>query len=295
MKEKLCHIYEHHYKKLMLIPIALVLFAIIQISVQYAQTGDFVNRGISLKGGSTITIPSLEIGSTELESLLQQQFPSSDILVRTITSSGTAVRFAIDSDIQTKEDLDKIQSYLLDELKVPKDRTSVEVIGSALGESFFRQMGIVMLIAFLCMGLIVFFYYRSIAPSMAVISAALSDIIVTWAIFNLTGMKLTTAGIAAFLMLIQYSVDTDMLLSTRVLKRGDKSIMEQVYSSIKTGMTMTGTTFSAALISYFFIPSDVVKEIMLILCIGLVVDLAMTWIQNVALLRLYLEHKGVKQ
>ena len=69
------------------------------------------------------------------------------------------------------------------------------------------------------MGLVVFIYFRTLVPSLAVILAAFSDIVVTLAIFNLTGEKLSTAGVAAFLMLIGYSVDTDILLNTRVLKK----------------------------------------------------------------------------
>ena len=56
MKEKLKHIYEHHYKALLIIPLLLIFLALLQIGLQYYQTGDFVNRGITLKGGSTITI-----------------------------------------------------------------------------------------------------------------------------------------------------------------------------------------------------------------------------------------------
>jgi len=55
-------------------------------------------------------------------------------------------------------------------------------------------------------------------PSSCVILAAVSDIISTIAVTNLLGLKMSTAGIAALLMLIGYSVDTDILLTTKVLK-----------------------------------------------------------------------------
>ena len=122
--------------------------------------------------------------------------------------------------------------------------------------------------------------------------AAASDIIVTLAIFNLTGMKLGTAGIAAFLMLIGYSVDTDMLLSARVLKRREGTVMERVLGAMKTGLTMSATTLAAISVALFFVQSEVIKQIMVILLIGLIVDLLMTWIQNVGILRWYLEKKA---
>ena len=145
------------------------------------------------------------------------------------------------------------------------------------------------------MGIVVFIYFRTIVPSLAVILAAASDIIITLAVFNLTGMKLSSAGIAAFLMLIGYSVDTDIMLSTKMLKRKQQSVMARVYSALRTGLTMSATTITAVLVAFLLAKSDVVKQIMVILLIGLITDLLMTWIQNVGILRLYLEKKQEKR
>jgi len=165
-------------------------------------------------------------------------------------------------------------------------------MGSSLGNSFFKQTFIALLIAFILMGLVVLIYFRTIIPSIAVILAAFSDMVVTLAIFNLTGIKLGTAGIAAFLMLIGYSVDTDILLSSRLLKRKEGSVIDRVYGAMRTGFTMSFTTLAAILVALIFVQSETVKQIMIILFIGLIVDLLMTWIQNVGVLRLYLEKKG---
>ena len=289
---KIKTIYEHKYKKLLLIPFIILLLALIQIGTQYATTGDFVNKGISLKGGSTITVDyDSSISMVELESFLDQKFPKAQISVRTITSAGRILDFAIDSDAQESKEIDSLMNAIKEKIDLKEDAYSIEVMGSSLGESFFKQIFMALIIAFLLMGIVVFIYFRSIAPSLAVILAALSDIVVTLAIFNLTGIKLSTAGIAAFLMLIGYSVDTDILLSTRVLKRKEMSVMERVYSAMKTGLTMSATTLSAILVALIFVQSQTVKQIMIILFIGLLVDLIMTWIQNVGILRLYLEKK----
>jgi preprotein translocase subunit SecF len=124
-----------------------------------------------------------------------------------------------------------------------------------------------------------------------VISCAFSDIIITLAIFNMTGIKLSMGGVAAFLMLIGYSIDTDILLTSRVFKRKEGLVMERIYSAIKTGLTMLNTTIIAVLVALIFVKSDVIRQIMLIIFIGLLVDMIMTWIQNVGLIRLYLEKK----
>ena len=164
-------------------------------------------------------------------------------------------------------------------------------MGSSLGSSFFNEIIQAIVIAFILMGIVVFITFRVPAPSLAVILAALSDIIITLAIFNMTGAKLGKGGIAAFLMLIGYSVDTDILLSTTVLKRKFGSVMDRIYSAMKTGLTMNITTMAALVVALIFTHSDVIRQIMVILLIGLLVDIINTWIQNVGILRLYLERK----
>lgn len=150
---------------------------------------------------------------------------------------------------------------------------------------------IAILIAFVFMGVVVFLYFKTIVPSTAVILAAFSDMVITLAIVNILGIKLSTASIAAFLMLIGYSVDTDILLSTRVLKRKGGDVISRVYSAMKTGLTMNATTLAAVVTALVLTQSEVIRQIMIILLIGLFVDMINTWIQNVGIIRLYLEKK----
>ena len=288
--------YEQRYKTLLIIPFLLLLGAFLQIGLQYSATGDFVNRGITLKGGSTITIDYNEAMDLDLlQSFLNEQLPLAEVSVRTISSAGSIVSVAIDADAQESAEINVLLDVVRQKINLDASSYSVEIIGSSLGKSFFKQTLIALLAAFLLMGIVVLIYFRTIAPSLAVILAAFSDIVITLAIFNLTGIKLSSAGIAAFLMLIGYSVDSDILLSSRFLKRHDLSEMQRIYSAMKTGLTMSATTISAVFIALFFVSSDVVKQIMIILLIGLLVDLIMTYIQNVGILRMYTEKKRHKQ
>ena len=216
--------YDKNYKKLLIIPFLLLFLAILSLSLQTIRTGDFINRDVTLKGGLTVTILlEKQVDVPELQIYLSQQFAGNDLSIRKLKRTGTDIGIIIDSDIdgtqKSKIDLliNEIEKKL--DIKLEEGSYTVEFIGSSLGASFFRETFRALLIAFFFMGLVVFFYFRVPTPSIAVILAALSDIIVTLAIVNLIGIKIGTAGIAAFLMLIGYSVDTDILLSTRLLKR----------------------------------------------------------------------------
>ena len=283
------NLYENNYKKLLIIPFLLLLLAIVQISYQYNTEGDFVNRGVHLKGGLTLTIPEKIYDVNELEEILNKDLGGDISVRRTSQTKGLLVEA---SDVDEDEFIAKVKEVVGDfDLET---EASLGRIGSSLGSSFFKEVTKAIIIAFILMGLVVFITFRVPSPSLAVILAALSDIIVTLAIFNLTGMKLGKGGIAAFLMLIGYSVDTDILLSTKVLKRKFSTVMARVYSAMRTGLMMNITTMAAIIVAMIFTTSDLIRQVMIILLIGLFVDIINTWIQNVGILRLYIERKKRK-
>jgi len=291
------NIYENQYKKLLIIPFAILLLAFVQIGYQLAATGDFIHRDVSLKGGVTVTIPiEKEIDILTLENAVSLEFPNNDIGVKSISQFGIQTGVIVEADISQEEAnelVDAIKKNIGVDIKGGVDY-SVEIVGSSLGASFFRETVRALGIAFVFMAIVVFLYFRTFVPSAAVILAAFSDMVVTLAIVNILGVKISAAGIAAFLMLIGYSVDTDILLSTRVLKRKEGTEMERVYGAIRTGIMMTLTTLVAVTIGLIFTQSEVIRQIMIILFIGLIADLVNTWIQNVGILRLYLEKKAKK-
>jgi preprotein translocase subunit SecF len=278
------NIYENHYKALLIIPFAILLLAIIQVGYQTATTGDFMNKGVSLKGGISLDIKKT-YDVTELQKFLSAELPKGDISVR---SSGEDLYIEA-SDVDQDELLLKLEEKL--GTLIPEDYT-LNQIGSSLGKSFFQETFRVIIYAFILMGIVVFVTFRAPTPSLAIILSAASDLIVTLAVINILGIKVGTAGIAAFLMMIGYCVDTNVLLTTRAIKRKEGTLMERIYGSVSTGSMMTLTTLLAVSISLIFSQSEVIKQIMLILLIGLIIDYINTWIQNVSILRLYVERKN---
>lgn len=328
--------YDVHYKKLLLIPFAILIFALLSIGLKYATTGEFINKGISLEGGILITVPTETVSSEELANVLSQQFPQNDIESRVLEERGQQIAVTISTNIEADETHTATLLNLIEEKTgLDQELYSVETIGSSLGDAFFKQTIKSLFIAFLFMGLVVFLYfgyekdikvYAAIAtvlagifmysshslltiislvigvgllityakysiPSLAVILAAFSDIMVTLAVTNIIGLKISTAGIAAFLMLIGYSVDTDILLSTRVLKRKGGTVYDRIMTAVSTGLTMNITTMAAVIIALIFAKSETITQIMTILLIGLVADMINTWFQNTGILRWHLEKK----
>ncbi len=299
LRRTLFEIYDKKYKLLLIIPFIMLVLALAQIGYQIYKTGDFINRDVSLKGGVTVTVPyEQSIDISVLEKQIRSQFPKNDVVVRSLRSSGTVVGFIVEADINGNEkaQVQRLLGSLSESLKIDLSKINygIEIVGSSLGASFFRESLIALAVAFLFMGLVVMIYFRTFVPSMAVIIAAFSDMVVSLAVVNLMGVRVGTAGIAAFLMLIGYSVDTDILLTVRVLKRKEGTVMDRIISSIKTGMTETLTAIVAVTVAMVVTQSEVIRQIMIILLIGLFADILNTWIQNVGLLRLYVERKAKK-
>ena len=97
-------------------------------------------------------------------------------------------------------------------------------------------------------------------------------------------------------MLIGYSVDTDILLKNKVLRRGEMPLNERFKSALKTGLTMTLTSLIAVFLAFLIVRniSPVLSEIFLILSVGLVVDMISTWCGNTGILKWYCTKKGIR-
>jgi preprotein translocase subunit SecF len=295
--KKLESFYDKHYKGLVVITQVMLFLALFQIGFQVVKTGDFINKGISLKGGITVTVSdNQKTDISTLEKVLEQNFPKNDINVRSLAQAGAQSGVVVDADFDIKDQasVDKTLAILNQFYGKEIKDYSVENISPSLSAGFFRQVALALVIAFIFMGIVVVVTFRTAVPSLAVILCGFSDIVETIAIVNLTGMKLGTASIAAFLMLIGYSVDTDILLTTKVVKQKVGTIIERVWRAIKTGLTMTMTTLGAVAVGLIFTQSDSIRQIMIIILIGLVIDMFNTWIQNVAILRWYQERKEHK-
>ncbi len=159
---------------------------------------------------------------------------------------------------------------------------------------FYANSIIMYIIPIILLIIMIIIYIRDSIPAFGIILCAFSDLIFSLAIFNLFGHRLSVASVAAFLMLIGYSIDTDILLSVRVLKRKEGTVYHRVVNALKTGMTMSICALIAVLSAYFLTNSTVIKEIMFVLIWGLIGDIIFTWIQNAGILRWHLEKKGWK-
>ena len=283
--------YNKNYKKLLWIPIILLALSLFQLGQMYSQTGQVLERDITLTGGTSITVfPENEVNINQLSTFLDAKL--TDNIIRELSDFQSGKQKAIVVD--TIDDAEKTKQVLEEFLNYPltNDNSSTESTGSSLGESFYRQLVYAIILSFVLMSIVVFFIFRSRVPSLAVVISAFADIMMTLATINLLGMKISSAGITAILMLIGYSVDADIMLTTRLLKRHG-NLDHNLKVAFKTGITMTLTSILAIGVALFIVQSvsNVLTQIFTILIIGLSFDIINTWITNVSILKWHLESK----
>lgn len=285
--------YDKYHKLLLMIPVLVMILSLIYLGFFYSEHHDFMLKDSSLAGGTTITING-NIDSVELESGLKQKF--SDISIRKLTDlrTGESIATIIESSAspeQLKPEVESILGYQLNE-----ENSSTEFTGPSLSENFYKQLIIALIMSFILMSIVIFIMFRSFIPSIAVIFAAFSDIVMPLALINLLGIKLSAAGIAAFLMLIGYSVDTDILLTTRALKKREGTLNSRIYGAFKTGIFMTLTALAAVLPAFFIVTGlpESFRQIFLILALGLTADIMNTWLTNASIIKWYCDKKKIE-
>jgi len=275
------------YKLWLIAPaILLIITAGILVSNVVA-TGDWFIRSVELKGGTLISFQtSAPIDVAALEAELEKDFGKvSSRELRGTSGYGVALEFDPTVNVEAAAEV-------IRRLASPIG-ISIQKTGPALGEAFWTQAQIGFILAFLLMSIVVFIVYRVPIPPILVIFTAFSDIVTTMAVMLVFHVELTLATFAALLMLIGYSVDTDILQTTRFLKNEGGSGAEVMRGSIKTGATMTMTTIVAMVAVVVTSISPVITGIATVLLIGLVTDLVYTYSLNAILLRWYAEGKGV--
>ncbi|MFH0835824.1 MAG: hypothetical protein V1834_01540 [Candidatus Micrarchaeota archaeon] len=167
-------------------------------------------------------------------------------------------------------------------------------IGSSLSKFFFNKIQEVVLWAFIVSGALIFLVFRQLVPSFAVIFGAVADIVITMGVMGLLGIPLSLASVAALLMLIGFSLDTDVMLTTRVIRHKEGSPRERAFNAMKTGFTMNCTTvaaFGVLTVLASMLQIGIYYQIGVVAVIGGVVDFIATWCGNAPIILWFAERE----
>lgn len=270
------------YKPLIIIPVIITLLALGII------LSGGLKEGIDLKGGSIAVLQLTEpVTNDQLVTMVSN---ATGVPADLITSTTTGNNQSTVQIAGTAANVVDVASAINGVANIQ----SYNSVGPLLSAQSLNQVYYALAFAFLFMSITVFIIFRHIVPSIAVILAALCDIIIAIGGMSLFGIPLSLASVGALLMLIGYSVDTDILLTTRVLKRREGTVIERAKDAMGTGFTMAaaaiGLMVALYLVVLFLMPNaEILDQIAAVLIIGLVADVLATWLMNLGILRWYME------
>lgn len=278
------------YDKYFLIPLALIVASVAILGFSYFSTGEVLAKGLDFTGGTEVQYSINESFQTQEVADVFAAAGRPDVQVVEQQSGGeTSLLVRIPPPQISEGDAQQIMEDAGYEVQVE----SLRSLSSAVSDEFFVQAQLAFLMAFTIMSLVIFYAFKDLTPSLAVIFAAAGDIIFAMAGMSMLGIPLTLGSLAALLMLIGYSVDTDIVLSTRVLRQQRESLKDRIWSSIKTGVTMSSGGIAGFAILYLVSqamvgPSEL-SNIAAVMVIGLLADMPFTYFGNALILKKYSE------
>ncbi|SDJ99493.1 protein translocase subunit SecF [Natronorubrum texcoconense] len=277
-------------RQLAAVPLAVLAVALLVLTGSFLATGAPVQLGMDFAGGSELTIQT-----TSSEEEIVQAFDEEPESVQAVTAPDTENQYIVQF---TSTDLSSLSEQAEANLAQDGDTAVVQeerTVSESFGEQTQQTALLGIAVAFLGMSVLAFLLFRTFVPSIAIVLSAFSDIVIPLAFMTITGISLSLGTVAALLMLIGYSVDSDILLNNQILRRqGD--FYESTLQATRTGVTMTVTSMAAMLVmgvSAWLFGVELLASIGIILFVGLAADLMNTYMLNLSLLRWYKFH-GVR-
>jgi preprotein translocase subunit SecF len=271
-------------KQLVIIPLVLLAISVVLLALTMASTGMPITPGIDFSGGTAVTIVT-----TDTKEQLQSTFAGYPLVdISEGVNNGYFLKFGAMDDT----DFRSLSAVIYQKFPDAK----VDQIGETFGKTLQSQAVLALVFSFIGMAIVIFLAFRTFVPAVAVVLSAFADMVMTAAAMNIVGIPLSLGTLAALLMLIGYSVDSDILLTNRVLKRQGK-LNEKLTGAFRTGIIMTSTTLAAALAMFVIAWLGsvlILMEISAVLLIGLVFDVMNTWMTNVGILKWYVLKGGGK-
>ncbi len=285
------YVKKFNFKQMLVLPAILLVVSLLILTYTAVTTSTHtpVELGVEFQGGTAITFDS-----SKTPDQLREEFSAYPVVQAREYGGGN--RKLLQFGPMKESDLSDVTNKINSEYANIEIRQMGEVVSKALQGQTLQAI----LFSFLGMALVVFIIFRTFVPSIAVVISAFADIVFAAAMMDIFGIVLSLGTVAALLMLIGYSVDTDILLTTRLLKRKGE-LGDKIKDAMKTGMTMTLTTLGA-LIALFVVSSgsylvstftriDIIRDISVVLIFGLIADIINTWMTNVGILKWYLEKR----
>lgn len=263
-------------------------YAVSAVLIALAALGLFgrhLNVGLEFSGGSEFRVPSvsnLDSFESRGKAAIGTVDNGSDVVVTKLGSG--AVR--IQTESFPAATVDKIQTALAKEFKVPERAVSFSTVGASWGASV-TQKAITALIWFLILvSLVLAVYFRTWKMALSALIALVHDLVITVGIYALAGFEVTPASVIGFLTILGYSLyDTvvvfDKVRENTLLAAGsgrlsysqaaNQAVNQTLVRSINTSIVALLPVASILFIGFFLLGQGTLLDLSLALFVGIAV------------------------
>jgi len=166
-----------------------------------------------------------------------------------------------------------------------------ERMGSVITGSHAEQAWHAIAGAAIAMAIIIFVALRHFTSVGGILLVIGLDALGVFGGMALLQIPLSLGSVTGLLLLIGYAVDTNILLSTKVLKRVGATPRERAADAMKTGLMMSGTSAAALIALNLIMTPPLIKQFSGVLVIGILVDMVNTWLLNSGILLRHVERQ----
>jgi preprotein translocase subunit SecF len=279
-----------HLKPRQMIAIPLVLAAV--FAAIFFIRG--VPMSIEFSSGTMISYRNLENSpnADAVETALRAAFLAEVKATPTFTDN----RYGL--EIQTTKVLDEngkeiLQRAMTEQFGI-EGMPEIDPIQPAESRSYFVGTMWAILFAFIAMFVILLLVFRHKIVGVMLLCVGLNMV---WALGGLALLQFqfSLASLTGFLLMIGFSVDTNILLTTHVLKRVGGEPRERMATAMRTGFTITGTTLATMICINILVTNPSITQLATVLTFGLAGDLFNTWFLNGGALIWYMERQKRKE
>ncbi len=282
------------YDRYAWIPVGLLVLSFVMMGAGYMQNGKVLQLGQDFTGGTTVRLNmTQDFDTAQVDQIFSSEGQQGSSSIRIDSGETSVLEVTVPppklnrSQILNIMNSNSVRSYSLDDADV----LSLNFSKKELAETLRTIATWTFILAFTIMSLVIFTSFRDLVPSAAVIFAAGADVIFSVGVMSLVGIPLTPGSLSALLMLIGYSVDTDIVLSSRVLKQKRGSLEDRMWSAAKTGVTMSSGGVAGFTILYLvsvaIVGPSTLSMVASVMVIGLLADMPFTWFGNAYILQKY--------
>ncbi len=286
------------HKKLIIIPLILTAVFGGIIVINWNDTGSPVPLGMDFQGGSFIRVENIQPTSQQVDNFgkaFRNNLPSgADSDVRPVE---TGIHIETSKDYLDNE-RKEIKSFIENELSNYKVSGNpiilIDSMGSTITDIYRGRARNAAIAAILAMAIILFVSLRKYPIVGSILLVIGLDFLGILGGMALLGIELTRASMAGILLIFGYAVNTNILLSTNIIKRKGGTDRDRAGKAMSTGIKMSSTSAIAMIVLNIVTTAPELEQISAILVIGILVDMVNTWLLNAGIIIRHQEGEEAK-